>query len=400
MCLRVRDQVNAVLKDCPVGTVFLIAVSGGADSMALLCAASGIVPKEKLFCLHVEHGLRPAHESRGDAEFVRDFCEGRGINCRIISIPPGKIESFARRKGCGIEAAARRFRRRSLFKEAARLSRENGGEKVRILTAHTKGDLLETALMRVLRGAGPAGLSSMPVSRGKMLRPLLSVSKKEITSYLAENKVSWREDSTNTDENFLRNRIRRKLVPLLDACFPSWKSGLLGMAQTQSLVSDFLAGEAETRIVWTREAGGLVTDAENFFARPQIIREEAVFRGANLLLKGKESSAPKRSTVRKFCRGAVTAADLGAFRIRRQNEGKISLFLAKKSPRETGFSLLIKEPGLYNLNNISIEVSGNEGNEGFLAALPLVFRRSVTEGRIKDEVTESTGEQIFRVIIR
>jgi tRNA(Ile)-lysidine synthase len=406
------------MKDCPAGAVFLVAVSGGADSMALLSAVSGIVPKERLFCLHVEHGLRPAGESKGDAEFVRDFCEKRGIKCRVESIPPGKIASFARRKGTGIEAAARRFRRRSLFKEAARLSRESGCE-TRILIAHTKDDLLETALMRVLRGAGSAGLAAMPVNRGKILRPLLSVSRRDVIAYLTENNIPWREDSTNTDEKFLRNRIRRKLVPLLDALFPSWRSGLFGMAQTQALTADFLASEAKRLVKWgigSREQGAgkdcLFTDLKNFFAQPLIIREESVFHGLNLLNSSSvplclcarsscETRPVRRSVIRKFCRGAVLAADLGAFRIRQQqNEGKIVIFPAKKSPSETGFSLLIKEPGLYNLNNISIEVAENKGNEGFLAALPLVFRRSVTDGHVKDEVTESAGEKVFRVIIR
>jgi len=74
--------------------------------MAMLAALCAVAQKEDVFCLHVEHGLRPAEESSGDAEFVRDFCEKRGINCRIVSIPPGKIASFARRKGTGLEAAA------------------------------------------------------------------------------------------------------------------------------------------------------------------------------------------------------------------------------------------------------------------------------------------------------
>ena len=112
---------------------FLAAVSGGADSMAMLAALCAVTQKENIFCLHVDHGLRPAEESSGDAEFVRDFCREAGINCDVVSIPPGKIALFARRRGIGIEAAARFFRRRALFRQAARL-----GENVVILTAHTK----------------------------------------------------------------------------------------------------------------------------------------------------------------------------------------------------------------------------------------------------------------------
>ena len=138
-----ENKTAAVLKDCPSVAIFLAAVSGGADSMAMLAALASIIPQERLFCLHVEHGLRAA-ESKGDAEFVRDFCGERGINFRLKTVEPGKIASFSRRRGTGIEAAARFFRRKALLKEAARL-----GENTIILTAHTKNDALELALMRV-----------------------------------------------------------------------------------------------------------------------------------------------------------------------------------------------------------------------------------------------------------
>ena len=363
----------------------LCAVIGGAGS-----ASSVPIPTERLFCLHVEHGLRPAQESRGDASYVREFCEKSGISCRVESIPQGKIASYARRRGIGVEAAARFFRRRALLKEAARL-----GENTLILTAHTRDDALELALMRILRGAGPAGLAAMPVRKGRFLRPLLFIDRAEVVKYLAEKKILWREDSTNTDENFLRNRVRRRLVPLLNEFFPSWKNGLSGMAATQSQAADFIAGEARRRVSWEREKGSLVTNAENFFSQPQIIREEALFPAVDELLSGGKSSVPKRSVIRRFCAGSVPAADLGLLRVRREGE-KIALSIVRKDYSETGFSLLIKEPGLYNLNNrrISIEVSSfsaQNADSGFLACLPLVFRRT-----FKDDFLVSRGKKIKR----
>jgi len=302
--------------------------------MAMLASMTAVVPKETLFCLHVDHGLRPAEESRADAEFVRSFCEREEIACTVESIPSGKIASFARRRGTGIEAAARFFRRRALFRKAAQL-----GENALILTAHTKDDSLELALMRVLRGSGPAGLAVMPVSRGRLLRPLLEISRAEVIEYLSEKKIPWREDATNKDEKFLRNRLRHQLVPLLNESFPAWKSGLLGMAQTQSLASAFIACEAQNRVVWESREDRLCTDEKNFFAQAQIIREEAVFQGIDALLKGSSCPMPRRAVVRGFCETAVKAADLGAVRIRRKG-GKILLSRA---------GLLIKEPPLYKL---------------------------------------------------
>jgi tRNA(Ile)-lysidine synthase len=355
--LKFEDSIARVLKGCPEGTVFLASVSGGADSIAMLAALCAIVPKDRLFCLHVEHGLRPAQESRGDADHVRNFCEKNGINCIVESVAPGRIEAFARRKGTGIEAAARHFRRRLLFRHAARLDRENGG-KTRILIAHTKDDALELALMRVLRGAGPAGLAAMPVNRGRLLRPMLDISRADVIKYLTEKKILWREDSTNTDEKFLRNRVRRRLIPLLNESFPEWKNGLCALAATQSLVAEYFSKDAQKSVTWERAAGGLVTDEKNFFSVSRITREEAVFCGIDILtsMNGEfQAHSIKRSVIRRFCSGSAHAADLGPLLLRRDG-GKVALSPKNRDFSESSFSLLIKEPGLYNLNNISIEV--------------------------------------------
>jgi tRNA(Ile)-lysidine synthase len=360
------------LKDCPEGTVFLAAVSGGADSMAMLAALCAVIPKYRIFCLHVEHGIRPAEESGGDAEHVRTFCEKNGIDCRVESIAPGKVESFARRKGTGIEAAARHFRRKLLFRHAARLDRE--GAKTRILTAHTKDDALELSLMRVLRGAGPAGLACMPVSRGRMLRPLLKTSRTDVIQYLTEKKILWREDSTNTDEKFLRNRIRLRLIPLLNEFFPEWKTGLFALSATQSLVAEYFSKNTQKSVTWERIAGGLVTDEENFFSVSKIIREEAVFCAIDKLSSQKDRLFPngefrvhsiKRAVIRRFCAGSVTATDLGHLTLMRE-DGKVALSPKNRDFSESGFSLLIKEPGLYNLNNISIEARPNPADNGYV----------------------------------
>jgi tRNA(Ile)-lysidine synthase len=165
------------------------------------------------------------------------------------------------------------------------------------------------------------------------------------------------------------------------------------MAETQSFAASFLEDETQRRVIWESEGEKLIfTDAENFFAQPQIIREEAVFQGIDRLLAGRESSAAvKRAVVRRFCAGNVAAADLGPLRVRREG-GKLVLSLKKKEYYERGFSLLIKEPGLYNLKYISIEVCPlpAQNEEGaFAAALPLVFRRS-----FKDDFLTVKGKKI------
>jgi tRNA(Ile)-lysidine synthase len=330
-----EKKVHAILKTFPPNTILLIAVSGGADSMALFCSCLTLLENDKIFILHVDHGLR-GEESRSDAEFVSSFCKERNIPCTVVSIPQGEVADFAKRRGTGIEAAARFFRRRALLREAKRLEREKG--KTLILTAHTKDDTLELSIIRLLRGAGPAGLSGMPVKKGKFVRPLLEVTRTEVISYLKDKNIQWREDSTNKDDIFLRNKIRHHLIPFLDKNFPSWKKGLTGMAETQLLAAEFLCNEVKNRVIWDPGLGNsLITEEAVFFAQPQIIREEAVFQGINLL---SSSRNVRRIVVRHFCLGEINACDLGPARISKKN-GKITLTPAKNDYFESGVSRLI-----------------------------------------------------------
>ena len=238
---------------------------------------------------------------------------------------------MARDRGMGIEAAARFFRREALLEESRRIA----GENVFILTAHTKDDALETALMRVLRGCGPAGLAFLPAGRGQFLRPLLEMSRADVTGYLKEKKISWREDSTNTDEKYLRNKIRWRLVPLLEDAFPSWKTGVASFAKTQSLAASFIADEAEKRVKWERAGDILFTDEDSFFAQPLVIREEALFQAIDAMPRlrdapgERKNKSIRRSVVRKFCLNSAKAADLGQLTVRR-GKGKVVLSFNKR----------------------------------------------------------------------
>jgi tRNA(Ile)-lysidine synthase len=255
--------------------------------------------------------------------------------------------------------------------------------------------MLETALMRVLQGAGPEGLAAMPVKRGRILRPLLSLGRADVLAYLAARNLPWREDSTNTDTAFLRNRIRRCLVPLLHESFSFWKSGLAALAETQSLAAAFIKNEARQRVRWEQGTDvsfpSLATDAGSFFAQSGIIREQALFQGIDQMLSGRKNPVRiRRAALRRFCAGLVAAADLGPLRTR-QERGRIVLSAKKSNHFEYGFLLLIKEPGLYILKGIHIEVcpfSGQVESGGFCAFLPLAFRPG-----FKDDFLVSAGRK-------
>ncbi|MDR2534798.1 MAG: tRNA lysidine(34) synthetase TilS [Treponema sp.] len=415
--------VASKLGSWPAGTVFLAAVSGGADSTAMLSALTVIrdVQGYKVYCLHVDHGIRPPEETRGDALGVRNLCASLHVPCRIVSIPAGVIAKSAKVRGLGIEGAARMFRHRVWNRTARRIG------AARILVAHTKDDLLETALMRFLRGSGPAGLGAMPQERGRILRPLLTFNRSEVLGYLRDRGISFRTDSTNEDIRYLRNRIRHKLVPCLDVFFPYWRKTVFAMAETQRLTAEFLSAEAEKQVFWEEDPPkmNLYTSAEVFFVQPPLVREEAVFQAADRLAKaGKKKKAswfepdltglhwkepivrnPRRESLRLFTGDSkISALDAGPIRIEKQG---VHIVVSsrigkgdKKPCYDEGFALLIKKSGAYILKGLKIvcqfplthkqaevlplgipvKLGGkNQEQLGFFAYLPILFRRSYQE---------------------
>ncbi|MDR0719330.1 MAG: tRNA lysidine(34) synthetase TilS [Treponema sp.] len=390
----------------PGGAVFLAAVSGGADSTAMLAALAALPEgglKERHFqlrCLHVEHGIRPGDESRGDAFFVKELSHKLKVPCKIVTIPRGLVVHTALKRGLGIEEAARFYRHRIWNREVQRIKALHPGA-LRVLVAHTRDDLLETLLMRFLRGSGPAGLAAMPRQRGFIFRPLLEMGRRDVLAYLEEKGISYRKDSSNADLRFLRNRIRHKLVPLLDEYFPSWRASLLSLGETQAFAADFISREAQSRLAWERSAGGLKIPAALFLKAPLILREEAVFQAADRLSRGKkdaparspvrfEPRLPRRKSLRRLvsaAAGKVASGDLGPVRIENQEDYLVVKPVLAQEIR--GFSLLIKKAGFYTLNGRAVlraeefspEMPAVPGERSFFAVFPLLLRPCKISGK-------------------
>ena len=215
------DQSLALADRFPVGRKYLIAVSGGRDSVALLdlLVQSGF---KKLVVCHLNHRLR-GRESTADARFV-------GTLGRRHSLPveqeSADVKALASEQKLSIETAARLARHRFLFRVAARHRCR------RVFLAHHADDQVETVLMNLFRGAGMRGLGGMEecselhppdgITARKplqLIRPLLHTRRHEIELWLKERRLRWREDASNESEEFLRNRVRHQLLPNLDDCF-------------------------------------------------------------------------------------------------------------------------------------------------------------------------------------
>ena len=196
------------------GTHMLLAVSGGADSTAMLLACHELAPSRalRLTVAHLNHRIR-GKAADADARFVQDLCERLGVRC---AIGRADVPGLARRKRISIEMAAREARYRFLTRTAHQIG------AAAIATAHTKDDQAETLLLKLARGAGPEGLSGIAPftdrpDRPALIRPLLSVSRNEVEAFLRKRGQTWREDVSNQDRSHLRNRVRYGLLPMLES---------------------------------------------------------------------------------------------------------------------------------------------------------------------------------------
>ena len=237
------------------GDHVLVGLSGGADSVALLAMLNHLRPTcgISLTAAHFNHKTR-ASESDRDEAFVRTLCKSVGV-----ALICGSLEDTARPRGVSVEDFLRR--KRYGFLENA--LRKAGA--TRIALGHHQGDQAETVLMNIIRGAGLNGLSGIPPVRngGTFIRPLIDCSRREIVDYLAAKGLPFVDDSSNTDERFLRNRIRLSLMPELEKWFnPSIGETLCRLADVIRTENDYITEQVQIRLSRWREGRGLENPLE------------------------------------------------------------------------------------------------------------------------------------------
>ena len=262
-----------------------MAVSGGADSVALLRlllevrSELGVV----LSVAHFNHKIR-GQEADEDAVFVRELAARHELPFHAGS---ADTPQFAREQHLGLEAAGRQLRH-WFFRD---LIRQNKIHK--IATAHTLDDQAETVLLRLMRGAGTKGLAGvhpeLRVEGGSIVRPLLGVRREELRIWLNSQGQDWREDATNADLSFTRNRIRHKLLPLLEAEFGS--AALSRLAETAEIAR---------------------AEEEYWEAQLESVREEEVWNERSLSIKPllEQPLAMQRRLVRAMAQRLGVALDL------------------------------------------------------------------------------------------
>lgn len=202
----------------------LLAVSGGIDSMYLAERAGELFPGCSFAVAHCNFRLRGAESDRDEA-FVRDWCDSHGLPLSVRSFDTA---GFAAERGVSLEMAARELR----YRWFAQLCAEEGFDAVAV--AHNADDDAETMILNLLRGTGPHGMRGMSASgpipygdgKGRLLRPMLGLERKEIEAWMRTHGCAWREDGSNTDTRIKRNLLRHKVFPLFEEINPAYRTAL------------------------------------------------------------------------------------------------------------------------------------------------------------------------------
>ena len=247
----------------PSGSNLILCVSGGSDSIALLhlCHQLSRLFRWQLHILHFHHGLR--EESDEEARFVRDLSQRLNLEFHLRTTRDFQSETS------GLQEKARNWRRA----EALKLREEIRADF--ILTAHHAEDQLETWLLKWLRGAHLSGLQGMSRSAPPFIRPLLDFRKEVLSVFLKENGFEWREDASNQDSKYMRNRVRNELLPLLRTLS---REGIESRIRDLDSQSRLLQKELESQYqIWLEKTGPVselpisVIESESEFLQQEIL---------------------------------------------------------------------------------------------------------------------------------
>ncbi len=265
-----------VLASLPADTPVLLAFSGGADSSALLSMLLywKRVYGFPLLLAHMEHGIR-GEEALRDVAFCLDVAGRRGVE---LVVEHADVPCLARERGCSLEEAARDAR-------YAFLCDLMQSRQIPILvTAHHADDQLETVLFRLVRGTGVGGLCGIapvrPFGNGVLVRPLLSLSKKEILAYCEQNGISYVTDSTNADPTYARNRIRHEVLPPLLELYPDAQTRAARVSEELREEDAYLSSLARELLLNAERERGLSREVLMASARPLRRRAISLFAAA------------------------------------------------------------------------------------------------------------------------
>ena len=274
--LAIKQYMDELMAGGPVRLV--IGVSGGADSICLLFLMKDILPADNIRVIHINHMIR-GNEADEDSGFVEEICRREGLFFKEIR---KDIPALSREMGYTEEEAGRRIRYECFGKEAEAWEAECGCEKgkVRIAVAHHVEDNAETVLFNLFRGTGIRGLSGIAPERGRIIRPLLGLTRKDIEDYLKYRGETFRTDRTNEDNDYSRNRIRNLILPQARAVSPMAAEHIAAASERLRNILGYLdtrVDESIERIV-TPEDGAYRIDREGLRSLDDVIASMLILK--------------------------------------------------------------------------------------------------------------------------
>lgn len=305
----------------PPDATLVVAVSGGADSLCLLGTLLALresghpFAPARLVVAHLDHCLR-GKAGAEDARFVAACAAEHGLECVVERADVGAL---ARAEHRSIEDAARRVRY-AFLRRAARAT-----SAARICTGHTRDDQAETLILHWLRGSGLAGLSGMPPRNGDIARPLLDLTHTDTVAYCAARGWQPREDATNADTTYLRNRVRHELLPLLEHYNPNLRDTLIRNAAL--IAGDERYLEEQTESAWTAclmraDTSAITLSISALMKLPLALQRRVVRRMATSLLEDASSLTARHIfAVERLISSGASGDSLalpGGLRVRRE----------------------------------------------------------------------------------
>lgn len=351
------------------GDYVLVGVSGGADSVCLLRLLKALQNEIGFFLevVHVEHGIRGI-ESENDAAFVIRLCEELEIPMQLFFVD---AVAYAKEQKIGLEEAARILR----YDCYAQAAEKTLSFRVKVALAHHADDNAETVLFQMVRGSGIDGMSGMRPKRGlvpgvEVIRPLLTVTRAEIESYLEKEGQAYCVDSTNADVGYSRNKIRCHILPMLEEVNVQAISHINQSAMLLRELGDYLNGQVEAIAQKALVANhtGLLIRAEEVVKLPEILKKEvlhlAIGKAAG---SGKDIGLDHVESLADLLKLQVGRSIFLPYhlRARRVYEGIIleKIEAADEDGRKEFFYLELKEQELYEKlqqGTVTIEVPGGE----------------------------------------
>jgi tRNA(Ile)-lysidine synthase len=284
--LLANTLADYLARQAQAGQSLVVAYSGGMDSSVLLHVAKQVAPTldMHLSAIHVHHGLS-VHADIW-AQHCQQTCAALGLELQVTKV------AITRQSGDGLEAAARKARLNVLLDHPADW----------ILMAHHADDQAETVLHNLLRGTGPRGAAGIPERRGRVLRPLLGLSRQTLLGYAQAHKLSWIEDESNADRRYTRNYLRHEILPVIKHRFPQ------AVEQLSAATRRF--GDAQS-LLDELALNDLGTDGFVFPVPLCLLRSLSEQRAKNVvraLISGQQVQLPDERRLGEFVRQLLTAA--------------------------------------------------------------------------------------------